>query len=246
MKIFLSPNPTSVSTPSVLYGLHKARSSSFHIMKGYWCECIRCDGGKIVGKTTYYSHNPGGARGLGKRPLRSGRSISPKRSPFPEARSSPVDPDVREPSGDPDPPNITDRLESPSVRVIYLSNRYLRQLISFYYRATRVKTKSFTRRLGPRLVLRLHYNRLLVVLPLLLEVPLPLLRPISTVGKTLPTERIFHLLINPRYSTLSALLMGSSQRHSNPSFVLKSSENYSNLRNLNLRLWMMRASDFPS
>ena len=70
-------------------------------MKDHWCRCNKCNGGKLVVKSTWYSHNPKG--------VRQGQSIhprgspSPRRSPFPDTEPGPMDIDIIEPPGDLDP-----------------------------------------------------------------------------------------------------------------------------------------------
>ena len=100
VKNFLSPNPPSAST-SVSRYVCEAAHLILSAMKDYWCRCDKCNGGKLVAKSTWYSHNPKGAR--------QGQSIhprgspSPRRSPFPDTEPGPMDIDVIEPPGDLDP-----------------------------------------------------------------------------------------------------------------------------------------------
>src|SRR5882762_4306859 len=77
-------------------------------MKCYWCKCTRCNGGKVVRKSTWYVHNPGWAcKGVSFRPGRS--SPSPQRNSPPYTGSRSTDIDMAEPLGDPNPPGNADQ-----------------------------------------------------------------------------------------------------------------------------------------
>jgi hypothetical protein len=122
---------TSKSTPHALVSLFHLEPSPIHAMKGYWCVCNRCNGGKVVGKTAWYLHNPRETQTPMKTSLRPGRSSTlSHRDKFPDVGSKPMGNDANRSLGDLEPPGDPDQTSlSEFVSVICLSNRCL--LITF-------------------------------------------------------------------------------------------------------------------
>ena len=148
-------------------------------MKSYWCECNRCDGGKVVGKTTWYSHNRSRTRVPRKRSLCPRRSTSPPReSPPLDVESGPTGVDVNESWGDPGSHDAEDQAHPSDfvgvIRLSYLSISINRVL----HRSTSTRTKE-SRGVG------LPYKR---PDPLLLALSLPPfgLPPLPPVPNPLP------------------------------------------------------------
>ena len=81
----------------------------------YWCECSECiqrHGGRVVGKTTWYSHNPEGTQ--------SRRSPLPQMNPSRDVESRPVDFDTVEPPEDPGPLDNADQMSLYLVGVVHV------------------------------------------------------------------------------------------------------------------------------